>query len=613
MSEQSESYKNLDESEDNNTKPDTSLSQDLITSVKELNISDIVSILLTSYLFYNCLSILTKAGDPYELNFIESFSLLNFTFIMISVCYIVITFRTFSKSKDIYYYLLILSSIVYSLIIISVSPKDIFFSLIVCVIVAFITYFSLSNIKEEISIHINRRVWYALFIAVFLLFTIILSIATVSRYRIFHAPTYDFGIFVQMFESMKSIGLPLTTVERGYELSHFAIHFSPIYYILLPGYFIFPNPDYLLIMQTVIVFSGILPIFLLTRLYKFTLSNRVMISITYLSYPAVLTAQFYDFHEALFMAPLLLWLLYFYESKKFSLMYISLFLTLLVKEDAAIYLIFIGLFLLLNKKDLKHGVIIIITSLSSFYLITYLMTLFGHGIMENRLTLFLLPGQSGIITFFSNMAKNPTFTLRQFLDSKKFIFTLYMLGPLVFLPLITQKYSRFILIAPFLIINLLTNYPYQYEIGYQYTFASGALLFFLFIINLNDVNDFWKRTLVILSLTFSLILMLTSTNNRLFYYTDVYMKNSEYYDESHNILDAIPRDAVVFSEDFLTPHLGQVSDLYVIPTNIDLEPDFVILYSSHDIETDEYLNTLFLDYSFKLESSNEFVSIYIRE
>ena len=62
--------------------------------------------------------------------------------------------------------------------------------------------------------------------AVFLAAVLALTVFRVLSYA---APTYDFGIFSQMFHSMRTTGLPVTTCERDRVLSHFAVHVSPIY------------------------------------------------------------------------------------------------------------------------------------------------------------------------------------------------------------------------------------------------------------------------------------------------------------------------------------------------------------------------------------------------
>ena len=54
-----------------------------------------------------------------------------------------------------------------------------------------------------------------------LLFFVFVSVWTVCRVLSYSCPTFDFGIFSQMFHQMKTSGLPTTTVERDGLLSHF--------------------------------------------------------------------------------------------------------------------------------------------------------------------------------------------------------------------------------------------------------------------------------------------------------------------------------------------------------------------------------------------------------
>ena len=78
-----------------------------------------------------------------------------------------------------------------------------------------------------------------------------------SRVDSYGAPTYDFGIFAQMFHKMSVTGQPLTTLERDGLLSHFAVHLSPIWYLLLPFWLIWPRPELLPILQ-VLVLGGLI-------------------------------------------------------------------------------------------------------------------------------------------------------------------------------------------------------------------------------------------------------------------------------------------------------------------------------------------------------------------
>ena len=84
----------------------------------------------------------------------------------------------------------------------------------------------------------------------------VISVIGCLRYKTFSTPNYDFGLFCNMFHNMKETGLPLVTSERDRLLSHFAVHISPIYYLLLPFYWIFPSPLTLQIGQAVALMLG---------------------------------------------------------------------------------------------------------------------------------------------------------------------------------------------------------------------------------------------------------------------------------------------------------------------------------------------------------------------
>ena len=115
-----------------------------------------------------------------------------------------------------------------------------------------------------------------------LLFTILVSVASIARYNAYMASNFDFGIFTQMFENMRTTGLADTTVERNVLMSHFGVHFSPFYYVLLPFYAICPRPETLLVIQAAFVALGIIPVVLICKQLKLTKSVTVACSLIYI-------------------------------------------------------------------------------------------------------------------------------------------------------------------------------------------------------------------------------------------------------------------------------------------------------------------------------------------
>ena len=213
----------------------------------------------------------------------------------------------------------------------------------------------------------------ALIVAIATAQILIMSTIMVSRVRGFFTPSFDHGIFSQIFHQMKTVGSQVTTLERSYPLSHFAVHISPILYLLVPFYALAPNPETLQVLQILVVASGVIPLNLIMRKHAFHPNLRVFFSALYAFLPALNGSNMYDFHENCCLAPLLLWLFYAIERKNLAGLIVSGILLLSVKEDASYYLLLIGLWLPFESRE-KIGSLMMIIALVSFALKAYLIS-----------------------------------------------------------------------------------------------------------------------------------------------------------------------------------------------------------------------------------------------
>ena len=95
----------------------------------------------------------------------------------------------------------------------------------------------------------------------------------------------------------------------------------------------------------------LIPLVLICKRYKLSNLACIAFTICYLLYPGFLGGCFFHFHENCFLPPLLLWLLYFSEKK--SVVFTSIFalLTMLVKEDAPMYVAVIALYFIFTNKN----------------------------------------------------------------------------------------------------------------------------------------------------------------------------------------------------------------------------------------------------------------------
>jgi len=436
------------------------------------------------------------------------------------------------------------------------------------------------------------------FTALFILFV---SIWTVCRVYSFCTPTYDFGIFSQMFYSMKTSGLPLTTLERDGLLSHFHVHVSPIYYLLLPVYCLFPTPATLQVMQAVILGSAVIPLWLISRKHGLSPAVSTILCLLLLVYPAYSGGTSYDIHENAFLTPLLLWLLYGIDRKIAPLTAIFSCLTLLVKEDAAVYVAVIAVYLIiksiLTKSEKKHwgiiaGFCMFAGAVVWFLLVTGYLSQVGDGVMTGRYRNFMYDGSDSLIAVVKSVLLCPMKALFESVDREKLGFIHLTLFPLLGLPFFTRRYERYLLLIPYVLVNLMSDYQYQHDIFFQYTYGSTALLFYLTVVNLADMKNLQLKTVVCMAALICSALSFTKTViPKAELYPKYCIQYSAHYSQIRITLDKIPDDASVSATTFYTTYLSQRETLYDIKyASADhlLSTEYVVLAIKEDTSYKQY-------------------------
>ena len=437
----------------------------------------------------------------------------------------------------------------------------------------------------------KRNIYIITAVAVFVL---VCGSVGVFRYIDFLAPNYDFGIFCQMFHNMRESFSPVTTCERDKLLSHFAVHMSPIYYLLLPFYFVFPSPVTLQIGQTAVLASAAAPVYLLCRHYKLSdIKTACVVAVT-LFQPAVMSGTFYDLHENCFLFPLLMWVFWAFEREKYALLAVFTLLTLCVKEDAAIYIVFFAIFVILNRKKYLTGAAMTVVAVVWFVAVTAYLAKYGDGVMTNRYGNYL-SGEGTLFDVVKNVLVNPAYVFTQlFTDDKgeygpKLLFFLQMGAPLAFLPFVTKKVSRLLLLLPVVLINFMTVYPYQYQINFQYSFGSAAFLTFLMIMNLADLKPNAQKLFSCIALICSATLFITVGVSAVRKYVSQYVNFGGDTVVMREALADIPSDKSVCSSTYLMPHLSKRSVLYEVYYHVPADGevlDYIILDSRFDCSKD---------------------------
>ena len=383
----------------------------------------------------------------------------------------------------------------------------------------------------------------------------------------FKTSCFDMGIFTQMFHSMKTNLTTNTTCERDILLPHLSVHASYILYLLLPFYAVFPNSLTLIIAQAVISTSGVIPVVLLARKHGFKGLFTVFVSAVYIFNSALLAPCLFHFHENCFLPALLMWLLYAVDTRKTIPIYILSVLTCIVKEDAPLFIICIGLFLLADEKGKKriHGGIIAFLSLVYFVFIMKMLAGTGSAdmMMGQRFSILVYGNNTGFKGILRNVLSNPSYFFNLFFSEGSLVFLLQMMMPLLFLPFMTTKIHRYFLMLPMVIMNLVIGSCYHYaaELGYHYTFGTATLLIFMAILNCSDLKEETKRTVIAAAMAAALITAVPLLTQDLFNCED-YQKYKSYYAYVESCLASIPDDACVIAAPNYLPHIANRNEVY---------------------------------------------------
>ena len=537
-------------------------------SDRGLSLERIAAALMASVLLSYVYQLLSN-GAFYELgSYYSSISFVGFFVIMILALAVMVGATYLTRVKTIIPWALAVSALAVS-VLLAANYKDggAFFCLGIGICDFIIALWLARGDKLALSaFSISRK---AALIAAAVLFvgcTIFFGYFTSAKYLSYNNFTFDFGIFAQMYERMATTFSPSTTVERSHMMSHFGVHFSPIFYLFLPGYYIFRSPLYLFYVQAAGVAAGVFAVWLIAGKLKLSGKLTLALELIYAFYPCLMNGTFYDFHENKFLTSIILFLFYFIISKNTLWEFIFAFLLLMVKEDAAIYLIVIALFVMINRKEFYRGFIMLGMAIVYFIAAQAIVAAAGtEGVMISRLSDYFINGDRSFGSVVKAVFFDFGFLLKQMFTVEKLPFMLWMFLPVCCAPFLTKKISSLILLFPIIPINLMQSWQYQYDVDYQYTYGTAALIIVSAILVISRLKGGKKRVVVIVSLfmcaLMSASLMVPKINN-----ANTYLKNSESTRQQvDELIESVPTDATVTAAHALVPHLYKVEWLYTMP------------------------------------------------
>ncbi|HNT35582.1 MAG TPA: DUF2079 domain-containing protein, partial [bacterium] len=306
------------------------------------------------------------------------------------------------------------------------------------------------------------------------------------------------------------------------------------------------------------------PLYLIARRRLGGHTIPCLLSICYLLYPAIQGANIRDFHEIPLATPLLLFLLLMLETGQKRLFWISLVLTLMVKEDLALSCFALGVYAAISRKNVRVGILTCFVCALYFALcVGVIMPMNDGSPMASRFEGYIAPGFTGLKGMLATLLTNPFFTLYfAFFDANKILFLLQMLGPILFLPLIAG--NGLVLLAPGFATALLASDGLHYTIGLHYPATLAPFVFYLTILALERIRPSLRLKLAGLLIVSSLLF-----NYEFGWFFSKRFTGFEYprqqYDLFREITKSIPDSAGVSASNPLIPHLSRRERIYYFP------------------------------------------------
>ncbi len=397
------------------------------------------------------------------------------------------------------------------------------------------------------------------------IYVVTFSGLSIVRHMNFHSHN-DLAIHAQVVWNTTQGRWFETTLLEDRQTNYLGHHFSPALLLLMPFYLLWPDASVLLVLQTILLALGVVPVY--AYAWHETRSKLVAASIsaTYLLFPALHYANLFDFHEIVLAVPLLSFTAYFLLTKRYRLFFVFLFLSLLVKEEVAFVAVAFAFYILFVQRRYRLGMLVLFLAIGWGYLIMGMVmpTIAGHTYFPS--------GRYGYLgSSFGEVARSmlldPLLVLRHLLVPAKLELLLQLLVPVGLLPVL--GFDTLILALPTTLYILLSDYEPQYSIYFHYTAPLIPLLFMAAVTGVERIVR-WKGRSVTVAV--SACILVTGVSSYLLHGPGPLARHFNQDDQyslgphlasGYEALATIPSQASVMTLEEFAPHLASREQIYI--------------------------------------------------
>jgi len=388
------------------------------------------------------------------------------------------------------------------------------------------------------------------------IYTIIFTFFSIEKHQAYHSGI-DLAVYEHVLWSTINQGTFFSSTLEG--VNTFGVHFSPILFALIPVYILHPATETLLVLQTLLLGGAALPLFFIARHFIDDKAG-VIVAFSYLMYPALHGVNLTDFHVICF-APLFFFsAFYFLKTENFRLFFLFVLLLACTREDLipiSVMLCVYGAWQAKQSSRDYKTYLIIAGILAAWFLIVI-------GVIMPAL---IPAGSSAGGHIFQYQKMMEGFGHYQI---NRLTHAALLLTPILLLPLLSPD-ILFIGLPGFLEIFLSPS-PYYYSIEYQYSALIIPCLFIATVKTLSTIRNFDQHHISCLYKPILCCLLISGFFCMLLFSPSPLRSGpfSKSYDPTiteHNlamdeILESIPPDVAIGSQEDILPHISRRPNLY---------------------------------------------------
>lgn len=378
---------------------------------------------------------------------------------------------------------------------------------------------------------------------------------------------YDVGLYDQGTWLLSRFKAPFVTLMGRNLLGD---HASIVMFLLVPLYWVVPGTETLLLVQSVVIACGALPVFFLARRLLDSGGLALLLAATWLLNPAVNGANFENFHPDSFLALFLPLALFGLLERRWRLFAVAVVLCATVKEDVSLVLVPLGL-LAAAKGERRKGLLTILGAVSASLAGMFLLMRSLIGVPTRNAWRIPFGGVTG---FLRESVTNPTNVWRYLTGESRPYYLWQMFSPFGFVFLLAPEVAMVSLLV--LVGNVVSTFWYQFHVGYHYSLVAVPALAFATVVGLSRVKRDSRPVAAAIIAVCTLIsayswTALPGARGEMAHWP----ANHPVAVSARDIMTHVPAGAAVSVFHSLAPHMAHRTHIYMFPN-----PFRVVLYGT---------------------------------